>query len=56
MSTVVVFDPDGTERPLPVAEAETMRERGDAIKCEPDEYGGFLHYHVHERWDEGGTK
>lgn len=51
--TVRVFDPDGTERAFTRAEAEAMVERGEAIYCPPDEYGGFAHWHTHERWPEG---
>lgn len=44
-----VFDPDGEERTMPEAEAEAMVERGEALHCPADEYGGFDHWHVLHR-------
>lgn len=41
-----VFDPDGEEQTLTVEEARAMKAQGKAIECQPDDFGGFLHWHV----------
>jgi len=44
--TVKVFDPDGEVIEMDITEATYLVEHRDAVRCEPDEYGGFLHFHL----------
>lgn len=49
---VVVYDPDGSWRTIERAEADAMVERGEGLRCEPDDWGGTVHWHRYERWPE----
>ena len=51
---VSVYDPDGYEKIVTRAEAESMGERGEAVYCTPqlDDEINYDHWHRHERWPE----